>query len=105
MPIKNKSVTGKSTGYLPGKLTGIPIMLLMLFIILWITITGANYPSALLSELFGKAESLLYSALSSIGTPGNAEQRSHRRDIQSACVGGIGNASSYGDILSAVHHT
>lgn len=54
---------------LTGKLTGIPIMLLMLFIILWITITGANYPSALLSELFGKAESLLYSALSSIGTP------------------------------------
>lgn len=44
-------------------------MLLMLFIILWITITGANYPSALLSELFGKTESLLYSALSSIGTP------------------------------------
>ena len=54
---------------LTGKLTGIPIMLLMLFIILWITITGANYPSALLSELFGKAESLIYSALSSIGTP------------------------------------
>ena len=44
---------------LTGKLTGIPIMLLMLFIILWITITGANYPSALLSELFGKAESLV----------------------------------------------
>lgn len=44
---------------LTGKLTGIPIMLLMLFIILWITITGANYPSALLSELFGKAESLI----------------------------------------------
>lgn len=54
---------------LTGKLTGIPIMLLMLFIILWITITGANYPSALLSELFGKAESLLYNGLSSIGTP------------------------------------
>lgn len=54
---------------LTGKLTGIPIMLLMLLAILWITITGANYPSALLSELFGKLEVLLCDGLSAIGTP------------------------------------
>lgn len=54
---------------LTGKLTGIPIMLLMLLTILWITIIGANYPSALLSELFGKLEALLYNGLSTIGTP------------------------------------
>lgn len=52
-----------------GKFTGIPIMLLMLLMILWITITGANYPSALLSELFGKLEMLLCDGLSAIGTP------------------------------------
>ncbi|MEG0898942.1 MAG: ferrous iron transport protein B [Oscillospiraceae bacterium] len=36
--------------YLTGKLTGIPIMVLLLFLVLWITITGANYPSKLLSD-------------------------------------------------------
>lgn len=54
---------------LTGKLTGIPIMLLMLLGILWITITGANYPSALLSELFGRIECLLSDGLAAVGTP------------------------------------
>lgn len=54
---------------LTGKLTGIPIMFLMLLGILWITVTGANYPSALLSEFLGNAELLLYNGLSSIGIP------------------------------------
>lgn len=35
---------------LTSKVTGIPIMLLLLCIIFWITITGANYPSELLSK-------------------------------------------------------
>lgn len=34
---------------LTGRLTGFPIMLLMLLFIFWLTITGANYPSELLS--------------------------------------------------------
>lgn len=54
---------------LTGKITGIPIMLVMLLGILWITITGANYPSALLSELFGRIEIFLYDGLTAIGTP------------------------------------
>ncbi len=33
---------------LTGRLFGIPIMILMLLVVLWITISGANYPSALL---------------------------------------------------------
>lgn len=33
-----------------GKFTGFPIMLLMLLAIFWLTITGANYPSELLSK-------------------------------------------------------
>lgn len=36
---------------LTNKVTGIPIMLLMLAVIFWITISGANYPSQLLSSL------------------------------------------------------
>lgn len=39
--------------------TGIPIMLFMLIIILWLTIVGANYPSQLLSEGFGLLEEQL----------------------------------------------
>ena len=34
-----------------SRLTGFPIMLLGLLGIFWLTITGANYPSALLSRL------------------------------------------------------
>ena len=35
---------------LTSRLTGFPLMLLMLAVIFWITIYGANYPSALLSD-------------------------------------------------------
>ncbi len=42
-----------------GRFTGIPIMLCLLIMILWITISGANYPSALLSDLFTYCESQL----------------------------------------------
>lgn len=38
---------------LTSKKFGIPIMILFLGIIFWLTITGANYPSSLLSDLFG----------------------------------------------------
>lgn len=46
---------------LTSKLTGIPIMLLLLLFIFWITITGSNYPSSLLSNgLFWLEEKLFY---------------------------------------------
>lgn len=38
---------------LTSKRWGIPIMLIFLGVIFWITITGANYPSQLLSQFFG----------------------------------------------------
>ena len=41
---------------LVSKITGIPIMILMLLLILWITITLSNYPSQLLANLFGIVE-------------------------------------------------
>lgn len=43
---------------------GIPIMLLMLFVIFWITMSGANYPSAALSSLFAVSENHMSSILS-----------------------------------------
>ena len=37
---------------LTGKLTGYPVMIILLAVIFWLTITGANYPSELLSKFF-----------------------------------------------------
>ncbi|MBE6051956.1 MAG: ferrous iron transport protein B [Clostridium sp.] len=41
---------------LVSKGTGVPLMILLLLFILWITISLANYPSELLSNLFSKIE-------------------------------------------------
>lgn len=45
---------------LTSKKFGIPIMLAFLGVIFWITITGANYPSELLSKLFSFLQEKLY---------------------------------------------
>ncbi|MBQ7383462.1 MAG: ferrous iron transporter B [Clostridia bacterium] len=54
---------------LTGKVTGFPIMFLMLSIIFWITIEGANYPSELLSGFFFYIEEQLLRFMSYIGSP------------------------------------
>ncbi len=41
---------------LTGRITAFPIMLLLLLLVLWITMSGANYPSAALSRLFSYIE-------------------------------------------------
>ena len=57
---QNYSVkTNKIDKVLTSKLTGIPIMLLFFALIFWITITGANYPSALLTNFFNYIETKL----------------------------------------------
>ncbi len=77
--IYRKTVSAETTVYnnrqlkidrlLTGKFTGIPIMVILLLCILWLTVTGANYPSALLSELlFGLIEPL-DKICASIGMP------------------------------------
>ncbi|MDD6223769.1 MAG: ferrous iron transport protein B [bacterium] len=38
--------------FLTNKWTGIPVMILLFMLVFWITITGANYPSSLLYDLF-----------------------------------------------------
>ena len=53
---------------LTSKTTGIPLMLLLLGAVLWLTVAGANGPSALLSAGFGWLGSLLEGWLA--GTPG-----------------------------------
>ena len=55
--------------YLTNKVTGIPIMLCLLFLILWITITLANIPSDFLYEKFFEFEDILYNFLINIHLP------------------------------------
>ncbi len=38
--------------FLTSRLTGFPILLLLLLLVIWLTISGANYPSQLLQKLF-----------------------------------------------------
>lgn len=52
-----------------SKILGIPLMLLLLCGILWITIEGANVPSAMLSDLLFSIEPKIYTLLNSIGFP------------------------------------
>lgn len=52
-----------------SKKTGFPIMLLLLLGVFWLTITGANYPSQLLSSVLFQAEDWLYSFLINLSVP------------------------------------
>ena len=54
---------------LTSKLMGIPIMLGMLMIIFWLTITGANYPSQLLFDLFSYIEEYIVQFFEWISCP------------------------------------
>ncbi len=57
----DKIITGRAAGY--------PLMLLLLALIFWLTIEGANYPSQLLSELFAKGQTLLTHLFQRWGAP------------------------------------
>lgn len=60
--------TRKIDKILTNKVTGIPIMLLMLFVIFWLTIVGSNYPSELLSNFLFSLEEPLYNLLNFLPT-------------------------------------
>ncbi|MDD5946123.1 MAG: ferrous iron transport protein B [Clostridia bacterium] len=52
-----------------SRLTGFPVMTALLAVIFWITITGANMPSAVLNRVLFSFEEPLYSLLISAGMP------------------------------------
>lgn len=54
---------------LTGRRTAYPIMLVLLFFILWLTVEGANYPSAWLGTLFGWGEIGLHRLLTAWNAP------------------------------------
>lgn len=52
-----------------GRWTAYPVMLVLLAMIFWLTIEGANYPSAWLSTAFGWVEVQLSTQLTALGAP------------------------------------
>ena len=59
--LRKECITKKNNldSLLTNKITGIPIMIIMLMILFWISIVGANYPSDLLFNLFNRFGDLL----------------------------------------------
>lgn len=55
--------------FLTGKRWGYPLMLLMLAVVFWITMVGANYPSQWLSALFFRVEVALENGMVGLGAP------------------------------------
>ncbi len=66
---KRDSLDRRIDKILTGKVTAFPIMFLMLAVIFWITIEGANYPSALLSRGLFYIQDLLLGFMERIGAP------------------------------------
>lgn len=66
---KPDSARMKLDRILTGRHTGIPIMLVLLALVFYITLEGANYPSAWLSRVLFALEAPLNSALLSLGLP------------------------------------
>ncbi len=54
---------------LTGRLTGFPVMLLLLALIFWLTVSGANYPSQLLSDFLFGIQDKLSALFVSLGAP------------------------------------
>ncbi len=54
---------------LTSPITGTACMMLLLFGVLWLTISGANYPSVLLQDWLFRLESILATTAASLGAP------------------------------------
>lgn len=85
-----------------SRLTGFPLMLLLLAVIFWITIYGANYPSALLSDgLFFIQDRL--TGLFTGSTPLLAPRSAGAGTLPGAGLGRIGDASAHGHLFPALY--
>ena len=60
---------GRLDRLLTGRFTGGAVMLLMLLCLFWLTVKGANYPSALLSRLLFALEAPMSRGLAALGAP------------------------------------
>lgn len=62
---KDKAIDTVTT----SRIWGFPSMLILLAFILWLTISGANYPSQLLSQFMNYTEDLLLKFMEAVGSP------------------------------------
>ena len=67
--VQNNNTIPKIDKILTSRIIGIPLMILFLGIILWLTISGSNYPSRLLSNLLFNINDLISKFLIKMGTP------------------------------------
>ncbi|MBE6582782.1 MAG: ferrous iron transport protein B [Ruminococcaceae bacterium] len=65
----SKKALSFSDRLLIGKFTAFPIMLALLFFVLWLTVKGANYPSDMLRALFNELEAIARTGFNNIGLP------------------------------------
>ena len=68
-PSRRASLDRRVDRVLTSKYTGIPLMLVFLGIILWLTVVGANYPSALLARFFTALEPKFAALLTALHLP------------------------------------
>ena len=66
---KTKNRDSRIDSVLTGKYLGIPAMLILFGFIFWLTVSGANYPSKLLSELFSGIGTAFESLFEKTGVP------------------------------------
>ena len=83
--------------------TGIPLMLLLLAGVLWLTITGANYPSQLLSDGLFWVQDRLSDLFAYLKRPGVAPRRPGSGCLPGAGLGGERHAAPHGHLLSPVY--
>ncbi len=67
--VKQPNYTRRVDKILTSKIWGIPLMLMFLFLIFYLTIEGANYPSTFLFNLFASLEGGLETILTNIHLP------------------------------------
>ena len=86
-----------------NRLTGIPIMILLLLFIFWLTITFSNYPSQLLFSFFSWLEGKLLACFLTIGVPKFVTGILILRNLQSTYLGNIGNVTTNGNFFSTFY--
>lgn len=100
---KYDSRTRKIDKVLTSKKFGIPIMILFLALIFWITITGANYPSSLLSSFFSFVQDKLLLLFANMHAPEFLTNVLIYRNVSNCNLGCRCYAASYGYIFPSFY--
>lgn len=88
---------------LTGRWTAFPVMLIFLLGLFWLTVEGANLPSAFLSDVLFAFETPLYDFLRVLCLPEAVCNLLAFGVFPGSGLGGIGHAAAHGDLLSVVY--